>query len=56
MNRNNNKLDVANEHYNSGNYEKAIKYYLLTIEEGDSDAMLKLGDYYNNIEKQFICT
>ena len=46
-------INLGNYYKNINDYGKMKIYYLMAIEMGDHDIMYKLGDYYENIEKDY---
>ena len=46
-------INLGNYYKNINNYDKMKIYYLMAIDMGDHDIMYKLGDYYENIEKNY---
>ena len=49
----NDLLTLAHFYKTMRNYDEMKKYYRMAIDKGNSDAMLKLGVYYQTIEKDY---
>ena len=46
-------INLGNYYKYINDYDKMKIYYLMAIDMGDHDIMYKLGDYYENIEKDY---
>ncbi len=46
-------INLGNYYKNINDYDKMKIYYLMAIDIGNHDIMYKLGDYYENIEKNY---